>query len=1185
MSRLLYTFLFCSLIFSSVSLAQPNKRTNYWYFPVWAGLNFNSGEPEVLTDGKVGDSTAGQGCAVMSDTNGSLLFYSDGDKILRKDHLIMWDPNEISYPGTQGALIIPKPGTENIFYTFFIDNWYSSQGPLAPFRWTTIDMSLSLGYGQVIALDTIPWPLTFAADKLTAVYQQNKHDIWVIIRKYSSPSMFAAIPVTDNGVMVDNIVFSPAPEVLVPNQSGYYTGCMKVSYDKKYLISTFADNPTQGQIEICTFNSSTGKINFLYGFDIKNFIPPFNSNYRVESLEFSPDSKLLYIPAFANLDSICDIYQYDMQYILDPALFPQSYIKVGQGQGRSIQLASDGKLYLSSKWWDNTSYLGVIHKPWLRGIPCEYEPDAIYLEGSKVLFSLPNFMTDYLLRFDFEGQCALDTFYFDPWFFPTPTWIQWDFGDTASGSQNVSNELHSKHAFTRGGEFEVSVLLTYPSGRVEKTSRVVEVDSVPFPKLGPDTLICKGSSLVLNANCNAQFFTWSTNQWGTPSITVSDTGFYWVRASYANGCDNYDTIHVGFLPEIQFDETNLLITPTACGGASGSITGLYALGPMPLAYEWKDLSGNVLGDTTDLYNLGVGQYYLSVTDGNGCTAESPLYTITDAGNLQVDSVTVSGAICGQGNGVIQVHATPQPGGQLFYSIDNGDNFFDNGGLFENLSPGDYVVMIKDLNNCEGVYTYNPVSVADLTGPNITSAASLPEIDFLQNGEILIDATGSTSDLYYSINNGASWQTNNGNFTGLSAGIYDCIVRDENNCDTTFQVEVTRFWATILQAIAGSTDTCTGTTFEIPLLVENFNDVSKFRMHLSYNNILLDCLGYANVDDSIADSLNVFINETTGEILIIWQDYPSVTLLDQAPVMDIVFTDSGEGQGTIDWYGQAQESYFVKSTADTLAAAFTTGTVRISSPPSITGLSDITLCEGEELLTFAMVQGSNPIVDQHWLWPDGSTHPGAGLMLFELEPGQSGAYIFTATDSRGCTSEESMNLTVIPTPDPALPNGDTLTLEAGQTLDAGSGFSSYSWNTGETAQTITPSDEDWYKVTVSSTNNCQGTDSVYITFHEEPVVEPLQYFYVPNAFTPDGDGRNDEFRPVWINPELSIVDCRLSIFDRWGGLIFEGDDISAGWDGTKNEVQCPGGVYVYRITFRVSGVEEEQVMAGTLAVIR
>jgi len=67
----------------------------------------------------------------------------------------------------------------------------------------------------------------------------------------------------------------------------------------------------------------------------------------------------------------------------------------------------------------------------------------------------------------------------------------------------------------------------------------------------------------------------------------------------------------------------------------------------------------------------------------------------------------------------------------------------------------------------------------------------------------------------------------------------------------------------------------------------------------------------------------------------------------------------------------------------------------------------------------------------------------------------------------------MNLTVIPTPDPALPNGDTLTPGAGQTLDAGSGFSSYVWNTGETAQAITPAADGWYKVTVTSTNNCQA----------------------------------------------------------------------------------------------------------------
>jgi hypothetical protein len=50
-------------------------------------------------------------------------------------------------------------------------------------------------------------------------------------------------------------------------------------------------------------------------------------------------------------------------------------------------------------------------------------------------------------------------------------------------------------------------------------------------------------------------------------------------------------------------------------------------------------------------------------------------------------------------------------------------------------------------------------------------------------------------------------------------------------------------------------------------------------------------------------------------------------------------------------------------------------------------------------------------------------------------------------------------------------------------------------------------------------------------------------------------------------------------------VFSSDDISKGWDGKKNSDPCLGGVYVYRIAFRVDGVEEEQVLAGTVAVIR
>jgi gliding motility-associated-like protein len=65
-------------------------------------------------------------------------------------------------------------------------------------------------------------------------------------------------------------------------------------------------------------------------------------------------------------------------------------------------------------------------------------------------------------------------------------------------------------------------------------------------------------------------------------------------------------------------------------------------------------------------------------------------------------------------------------------------------------------------------------------------------------------------------------------------------------------------------------------------------------------------------------------------------------------------------------------------------------------------------------------------------------------------------------------------------------------------------------------------------------------------------------YFPNAFTPDNDGANDQFGAVGINVE----EYQLKIFNRWGELLFESQDISSKWDGTFKGTPVPDGVYVY-----------------------
>lgn len=67
-------------------------------------------------------------------------------------------------------------------------------------------------------------------------------------------------------------------------------------------------------------------------------------------------------------------------------------------------------------------------------------------------------------------------------------------------------------------------------------------------------------------------------------------------------------------------------------------------------------------------------------------------------------------------------------------------------------------------------------------------------------------------------------------------------------------------------------------------------------------------------------------------------------------------------------------------------------------------------------------------------------------------------------------------------------------------------------------------------------------------------------YIPNAFSPNGDGRNDEFRPYL--QFGAPTDYQLQVFDRWGGLRFESSDINQGWDGTTKGKNAPIGLYLY-----------------------
>ncbi|MDX9906795.1 MAG: gliding motility-associated C-terminal domain-containing protein [Bacteroidales bacterium] len=825
-------------------------------------------------------------------------------------------------------------------------------------------------------------------------------------------------------------------------------------------------------------------------------------------------------------------------------------------------------------------FFGVISDPWKKGIDCNFIPDAVYLSGRRGQQWTPNFLLDYLYRFEWKADnyCQGSTVQFIPHFVPTPDSVEWFFDEFAPG--NYSNELSPTYTFQNAGIHEVEVDIWYPTGRFEHTSREIEIYPTPQPDLGPDITICEGTSVTLNANCSADMYSWSTGQFGSPEITVSDSGTYWVRASFIEtGCHGSDTIHVGFYPPILIDETSLVVTSTSCGGATGSVAGLTIQAADPMQYLWEDLSGNDFGTDVDVFNLPAGQYILTITDVYGCKSESPVYTIEDAGDLQVTQVQTTTPHCFRNDGQIIISAFSPSGSVLEYSIDNG-NSYSSDSIFTNLLAGSYIVHIRDTNGCEGFYIDNPILLQDIPGPQVQPPIIADETDFLGNGSIEITATGSTPQIFYSINNGSTWQTNNGFFDNLSAGTYTCIIKDENDCDTTLIVEIQNIILTYLHALTGEGGHCLGNTAMVPVNVDNFNSVATFHLKLSYNADNLQCEGFTNVHPQLLDSLIGWIDQAAGVINLDWNSPSPVTFNQPETVAELVFTTKNPGQGELAWYTGTTESYFTNAGGNPIPAEFSTGEVTIYDPPSIILSAAKTVCEGQSVSFMSIASGNQPPISYRWTYPSGDTSD-IDPLIFNVTSSDAGFYTLLATDFVGCIDQKSIELIVSDNPVAAFHETDTLEMHTGDVLDAGAGLSSYRWNTGDSTESITINAEGMYTVEMESPVGCLGSDSVYVKLVSEEI--PEFEIYIPNAFSPNGDGVNDVFR---VEADGSrIYNLQTRIYDRWGGEVFTSKGIENGWDGKKNGKECPGGVYVYKIVFSLDGVAGNQERVGTVMLVR
>jgi len=352
------------LFFASYIHAQ--NEGNVWYFGSQAGLDFSSGSPVAITDGLI--NTA-EGTATVCNTNGSILFYTDGITVWDKFHNIMPNGNFLAggNSSTQSALISYIPGS-NIYYIFTVQEVSSITNNLS---YSIVDMSLNGGAGDVTVKNSVL--ISQASEKLNAIKNASNTGMWVMTHGTLNNSFYGyfvnasgldTVPVISNigqvfGSIDDNV------------------GQLKFSPDgTKLAIAAWSSN----FVELFDFNTNTGILSNNRLINV-----PSGSN-GVYGLEFSPSNNFLY----ANNISPGAIYQWNINS--NSAVFINNSIQQIGGLVNlrgALQLGPDGKIY-HAKY--NSTSLGVINNPDQPGALCDFVEYAIYLGGKLSIIGLPNYI-------------------------------------------------------------------------------------------------------------------------------------------------------------------------------------------------------------------------------------------------------------------------------------------------------------------------------------------------------------------------------------------------------------------------------------------------------------------------------------------------------------------------------------------------------------------------------------------------------------------------------------------------------------------------------------------------------------------------------------------------------------------------------------------------------------------------
>jgi gliding motility-associated-like protein len=793
------------------------------------------------------------------------------------------------------------------------------------------------------------------------------------------------------------------------------------------------------------------------------------------------------------------------------------------------------------------------------------------------------------------------------------------------GTPQVSNTFTGLTA----GNYNVSVI--DQNGCVDQTTVNVALSAPINLTVTTTDATCgtNNGSIIVTVNNGSPNYTYTLNT-GATSTVVSNTytfsnlsvGTYDVTVIDGNSCSiTQSNIIVNNASAIAIDNANTIVTDVSCnGGSDGSLNIAVTGGQPTIQYS---IDGGVTYQTSSIFsNLTANTYTVTVLDGNSCSATSN-FTINEPPALVINSITVDDNVHCNGSNEGQVTVNASGGsGTFLYSLDGGATTQSNS-VFSNLTAGNYTLTLIDANtlSCSttlnGNFTITEPNVITITTPIIITDATC---DGSNDGSVTVSAQGGTPPYTYSLNNGPT-QTQN-TFNNLNTGSYTVEVSDFYNCPQATQSfsigEANPFTLSI-----GAIDTtiCYGITANLCASLSG-GGTPPFNYTWNGTIVPLNCVPYPSnnpglntITLSVSSSNGCTTNLATKNVTVLdpltvlasTNPFPAVVCEGETVQLNAEAT-GGNPPYNYTWTNDINSIILTGAIQDITPTTLTNYTVTASDGCTIPDANATVQVDIYNVPTPSITanpqSGCTPLItnishdldpniisSQTWSFENGETsNLDITTQTFTDEGCTDINFSYITTD--GCPFDTTLidYLCVYPFPiadfDYSPEEPDILDTEVDFNNLTIGGYS-YLWTfgTGDSTNNVFPTytfpvyGARDYDVWLYTTNTYGCRDSIMKTVH----ITELPYYYIPNTFTPEGNNLNELFKPVFI-PGFIPHNYTFTIFNRWGEVIYQTNDIYSAWDGVYNGVIVEDGTYLWQIRFTENETDRSFIENGTINVI-